>query len=164
MKKSVILHALPECLGSQLTCFYWALGEDGWEQMEEKWLLQNYNHFSQCLFASFLNLVFKINRRVKNMKYSRHSIYVENSVIYKLFSVHFISWQRGRPFKIFELIPKELEFAVTPDTGEGCSPDTKGGWGVYLCVDQDGWRHFPSTFPPSALLMTSALAWGTNIP
>lgn len=36
--------------------------------------------------------------------------------------------------------------------------------GVYLCVDQDGWKHLPSTLPPSALLMTSVLAGGTNIP
>lgn len=158
------LQVLPGCLGSQMICFNWVLSEDGEEQTGERQLLYELESFltmSICILPEFS---FQKKLKSENMKYRGHYICVEHPVIYIVLFMYFINWQRERSFKKFWTHVGAGICKVTPDAGEGRWPDTKGGWGVHLCVHQDGWKHFPSMLPFSALLMTSALAWGTNIP
>lgn len=55
---------------------------------------------------------------------------------------------------------------VALEAEEGCPAQCEGSRGYLpMCgAEQDGWKQLPSTWPPPALLMTSALASGTNIP
>ena len=101
--------------------------------------ITGYNHFSKCLFASFPDLVSKRNWRVeKNMKYGRHYIYVEHSVIYKRFAMHLIGWQRGRTLKMFALIKKQPEFArwlLMPGKAAGTMLREAQGVSVWTRID-----------------------------
>lgn len=146
-------------------CFYLTLMNMANNEWKTNVSITSYNYFSRCLFASFLDLVFKRNEIMKNMKYIRCYIYREYFAIYKRFCHAFHQLTKGKFFKNFQFIREGLEFAKWfLMLGKSAGPILREAEGVYLCVDQDGWKHLLSTLPPSALLMTSVLASGINIP
>lgn len=97
--------------GVTADCFHWALSEDGEEQTEGKQLLHELQAFltmPTCILPEFR---FQKKLKSKNMKPRGDYTCTEHPAMYKLLSMHFISWQRGRSFINCELMYKELGFA-----------------------------------------------------